>query len=73
MIGNVGRAWTPGRYRWRTRLRGALPLRPPLYMLIPKGRKDCGNHEWYKATAEADNCYHCRAVRPTRIAQVSDL
>jgi hypothetical protein len=69
----VGQEWTPGRYRWRTRLRSALPYRPPLYALVPKGRGDCGNHEWYKATAQEDNCYHCVAVRPMMIAPRDDL
>jgi hypothetical protein len=50
-------AWTPGKYRWRTRLRVALPR--PFTRLSPKGRGDCGNHDWYKATDEEDCCYHC--------------
>jgi hypothetical protein len=51
------RKWTPGRYRWRTRLRGLMPS--PLHMLVRKGKDDCGNHEWYKATLDVDHCYHC--------------
>ncbi len=27
----------------------------------PKGRGDCGNHEWYKSTDAEDHCYHCAA------------
>lgn len=23
------------------------------------GLRDCGNHEWYKATEDTDRCYHC--------------
>lgn len=47
------------RYRWRTTLRSNLP--PPLWRLVPKGRKDCGEHEWYKSTEDWDACYHCEA------------
>lgn len=50
------REW-PGRYRWRTRLRTRLPL--PLSRLVRKGRGDCGQHEWHKATDAEDHCYHC--------------
>lgn len=50
------REW-PGRYRWRTRVRTRLPL--PLSRLVPKGRDDCGQHDWYKATDGEDHCYHC--------------
>jgi hypothetical protein len=46
-----------GRYRIRTWLRGNLP--GPLSDLFPKGRRDCGNHEWHRATEETDRCYHC--------------
>ena len=48
---------TPGRYRLRTLLRGVLP-----YVLsdrIPKGARDCGNHEWYRQDAQTYACYHC--------------
>lgn len=24
-----------------------------------KAQRDCGNHEWYKATETTDRCYHC--------------
>jgi hypothetical protein len=50
------REW-PGRYRWRTRVRTHLPLL--LSRLVLKGRDDCGQHEWYKATDAEDRCYHC--------------
>lgn len=46
-----------GRYRARTRLRGILPY--ALADLIPKGRDDCGNHEWYREDADTALCYHC--------------
>ncbi len=26
-----------------------------------QGRKDCGEHEWYKSTEDWDACYHCEA------------
>jgi hypothetical protein len=58
------REWTPGRYRWRTCLRGLLPYRPPLYELVPNGRGDCGNHEWYRHDETTLHCYHCIAARP---------
>lgn len=52
-----------GRYRWRTRLRKLLPMRPPLYLLVPKGGHDCGDHEWYNSDYVTEECYHCRAGR----------
>jgi len=24
-----------------------------------KGTRDCGAHEWYRATDEIERCYHC--------------
>lgn len=57
------REWTPGKYRWRTRLRSVLPYRPPLYQLVPKGGKDCGNHQWYREEGRTWRCYHCRVGR----------
>jgi hypothetical protein len=27
--------------------------------LISKGKRDCGNHEFYRVTHEEDRCYHC--------------
>lgn len=50
------------RYRIRTELRGMLRR---LGVLVPKGRRDCGNHEWYRSSDEIDRCYHCDVgVRP---------
>lgn len=46
-----------GKYRLRTWLRGVMPA--PLAFRIPKGRDDCGNHEWYRADDEVWRCYHC--------------
>jgi hypothetical protein len=46
-----------GRYRWRTALRRRLPY--ALIGLSPKGRRDCGYHQWYKSTEDTDHCYHC--------------
>ncbi|MGA2306749.1 MAG: hypothetical protein ABSH29_21555 [Acidimicrobiales bacterium] len=46
-----------GKYRWRTRIRMHLPWL--LVNLAPKGKSDCGNHEWYKSSDELDRCYHC--------------
>jgi len=46
-----------GKYRRRTFVREHLPR--PLAALIPKGRNDCGNHEWYKSEESTWLCYHC--------------
>lgn len=50
---------TMGKYRWRTWLRMLLPgfLTP----FVPKGGKDCGDHEWHRSDATAWRCVHCRA------------
>jgi hypothetical protein len=56
-----------GPYRWRTLLRIHLPFR--LLWIAPKGRKDCGNHDWYNADGVVEKCYHCRVgERPHRTA-----
>ena len=31
-----------------------------LIRFVPKGPRDCGDHDWYKATDSEDHCYHCR-------------
>lgn len=46
-----------GRYRVRTWIRGVLPWRLPT--LMPKGRHDCGAHEFYNHDDKIDLCYHC--------------
>jgi hypothetical protein len=46
-----------GRYRMRTRLRRVLPF--ALIGLFPKGKKDCGEHEWYRSEGDTYLCYHC--------------
>lgn len=48
-----------GRYRWRTALRTRLPRWA--VGLAPKGRKDCGDHDWYRSDPDTWRCYHCRA------------
>jgi hypothetical protein len=48
-----------GRYRIRTWLRGRLP--GPVTWLAPKGRGDCGHHEWYCSDERTWRCYHCEA------------
>lgn len=53
-----------GRYRLRTTLRGILP-----YVLsdrIPKGSRDCGNHDWYRQDDNTDACYHCEIGQRSR-------
>jgi hypothetical protein len=32
-----------------------------LIWLARKGRKDCGNHDWYNADGRVENCMHCKA------------
>jgi hypothetical protein len=57
-------ARSAGRYRLRTLLRGLSP-----YFLadrIPKGSRDCGNHEWYRQDDNTDACYHCEVGRRSR-------
>ncbi|MCY1138273.1 hypothetical protein OWR29_09710 [Actinoplanes sp. Pm04-4] len=46
-------------YRFRTRLRTLLPF--ALIGLVPKGRRDCGDHEWYRQEGDVYRCYHCAA------------
>ncbi len=46
-----------GKYRVRTWLRGRLPA--ALARHVPKGRHDCGNHEWYRSAEQTWRCYHC--------------
>ena len=46
------------RYRLRTWLRARLPA--GLAILAPKGRHDCGAHEWYRADQTTWLCYHCK-------------
>ena len=47
------------KYRWRTRLRVILPFW--CMALVPKGRQDCGAHEWYRSDETRYRCYHCTA------------
>ena len=46
-----------GRYRLRIWLRGRLPV--ALADLVPKGARDCGAHERYRADQQTWRCYHC--------------
>jgi hypothetical protein len=63
--GEVGSENARGRYRWRTRVRRVLRLR--LGWLSPKGKADCGDHEWYNHDGVTERCYHCSAgKRPYR-------
>ncbi|MDP9386837.1 MAG: hypothetical protein M3Q48_02635 [Actinomycetota bacterium] len=48
-----------GKYRLRTAVRGRLPWFFVNLGVLAKGRRDCGDHEWYKASDEVDRCYHC--------------
>jgi hypothetical protein len=47
------------RYRWRTALRSKLPWILVNRGVAAKGRKDCGEHEWYNHDDAEDHCYHC--------------
>jgi hypothetical protein len=56
---------THGRYRWRTRLRPHLPWFVINLNVAAKGRRDCGNHAFYKSTDDLDRCYHCEVGQRT--------
>lgn len=59
------------RYRWRTRLRRMVP--GPIAVLVPKGRRDCGHHDWYNQDDRVDRCYHCViAFDPTNTSARAD-
>ena len=62
-----------GRYRWRTAVRRRLPWFLVDHGVAQKGKGDCGNHEWYRSTAEEDRCYHCDAGvrRPSQLGSDS--
>jgi hypothetical protein len=47
------------RYRWRTRLRRHLPWFLIDLGLANKGKRDCGDHDWYNADGVVEHCYHC--------------
>jgi hypothetical protein len=49
----------PGKYRWRTWLRRQLPWWLIDLGVAPKGKHDCGAHEWYREDDELALCYHC--------------
>lgn len=46
-----------GKYRTRTWLRMHLP--GVLSDLFPKGRSNCGDHEWYRVDEGTWRCAHC--------------
>jgi hypothetical protein len=52
-------ASTTGCFRRRTWLRKRLPKFLVDLGVAGKGRSDCGNREWYKASDAEDHCYHC--------------
>lgn len=47
-----------GKYRWRTSIRTRLPW--AFVWMFPKGRHDCGDHDWYRQDDEILRCYHCK-------------
>jgi hypothetical protein len=47
-----------GKYRWRYSLRTLMPW--SMVEFFPKGKRDCGNHIFYKDTDEVDRCLYCR-------------
>ena len=66
--GCLRRGAVVGAYRWRTNLRGRLPY--VLADLIPKGRRDCGQHEWYNSDYIVERCYHgVVGIRPYRSSE----
>jgi hypothetical protein len=48
-----------GGYRRRTRVRTHLPWWVLNLGVARKGRRDCRDHDWYKASDAEDRCYHC--------------
>ena len=51
-------------YRTRTWLRENVPV---IGRSFPPGRKDCGDHEWFRADEHTDRCWHCTVgERPHR-------
>lgn len=59
------------RYRWRTRMRRHMPW--AFNRFVPKGKRDCGDHEWYNADDSIERCYHCIAERPYDPAHFAHL
>lgn len=53
------RVMARGRYRWRTAVRRRLPWFLVNLGVSPKGRRDCGAHEFYNADDVIERCYHC--------------
>ncbi|MDI1459549.1 hypothetical protein QEZ54_01080 [Catellatospora sp. KI3] len=49
-----------GRYRLRTRIRTRLPWFLINLGFADKGRRDCGDHDWYAGDGVVEHCYHCR-------------
>jgi len=47
------------KYRWRTRTRRHLPWWLIDLGVATKGKKDCGEHEWYNHDGIEYLCYHC--------------
>lgn len=47
------------KYRWRTRMRGRLPWVLVDLGVAAKGKRDCGEHEWYNHDNLTAHCYHC--------------
>lgn len=65
-----GGAMTRPKYRARTWIRIHLPH--VLSDRIPKGRYDCGAHDWYNADDVVERCYHCVVgVRPRRESETT--
>ncbi len=59
------------RYRWRTAVRTRLPWFLIDLGVAAKGRRDCGEHAWYKQSDAEDRCYHCvvGVRRPSRFTR----
>ncbi len=36
-----------------------------LAQLVPKGREDCGRHDWYRDDGTTARCYHCEVGERT--------
>lgn len=51
---------TRGRYRWRTTLRAHTPWWLIERGAFSKGRRDCGDHDFYNEDGVVEHCFHCR-------------
>jgi hypothetical protein len=64
---------TRGRYRWRTAVRRRLPWALVNRGVADRGKKDCGDHEWFNVDYVVEQCYHCEVgQRPYSVDHFPD-